>query len=83
MILALGYNKLKLQTLSIFERRGALSPTAWAILARFYPIRASYSYLVRLYRFGLLHRGRDARGHVAYRLSARGRRRLDWLRGRS
>jgi hypothetical protein len=77
--MALGYNVRKAQTLAIFERGGRLSPSAWAVLASFYPIRASYSYLVRLHRFGLLHRGRDARGRVSYSLSARGRRRLAWL----
>jgi hypothetical protein len=77
-----GYNARKAQTLAIFERRGRLSPSNWAVLARFYPIRASYSYLVRLHRFGLLRRARDARGRVVYSLSARGRRRLDWLQGR-
>jgi hypothetical protein len=77
---ALGYNARKAQTLAIFEHRGRLKPPEWAVLARFYPIRASYSYLVRLHRFGLLRRGLDAQGHVAYSLSARGRRRLAWLR---
>jgi hypothetical protein len=78
-IVALGYNARKAQTLAIFDSRGLLSPPEWAFLARFYPIRASYSYLVRLHRFGLLRRSRDARGRVAYSLSARGRRRLAWL----
>ena len=78
--MALGYNARKAQTLAIFERRGRLNPSEWAVLARFYPIRASYSYLVRLHRFGLLRRGRDARGRVTYSLSARGGRRLNWLR---
>lgn len=79
---AFGYNARKAQSLAIFERRGRLSSSEWAVLARFYPIRASYSYLGRLHRFGLLLRGRDARGRIAYRLSARGRRRLAWLRAR-
>jgi hypothetical protein len=80
---ALGYNARKAQALAIFERRGRLNPSDWAILARFYPIRSSYSYLVRLHRFGLLRRSRDARGRVAYSLSTRGRRRLAWLQARS
>ena len=80
--MAHGYNARKAEALAIFERRGRLNPSDWAILADFYPIRASYSYLVRLHRFGLLRRGRDARGRLVYGLSARGRRRLDWLQGR-
>lgn len=78
----MAYNELKVRALAIFESRGRLSPSEWAVRARFFPIRASYSYLVRLYRFGLLRRSRDARGRIAYSLSARGRRRLNWLRKR-
>jgi hypothetical protein len=49
------YNKLKKVALEIFERHGGwLSPPEWAVLAGFYPIRAAYSYLLRLHRFGLL-----------------------------
>ena len=73
------YNSRKAQALAIVERRGRLNPSDWAVLADFYPIRASYSYLVRLHRFGLLRRGRDARGRLVYCLSSRGRMRLNWL----
>lgn len=76
----MDYNELKARALAIFEKSGSLNPPVWAVRARFYPIRASYSYLIRLHRFGLLRRSRDARGRVAYSLSARGRRRLEWLR---
>lgn len=78
----MGYNELKVRALAIFERSGSLSPSEWAVRARFYPIRASYSYLMRLHRFGLLRRGRGAGGRIAYSLSARGRRRLEWLKMR-
>ena len=74
------YNELKRRSLGIFERNGPLNPSVWAVLARFYPIRASYSYLMRLHRFGLLRRSRDARGRLSYSLSVRGRQRLAWLR---
>ncbi len=75
-----GYNGLKRHALGIFARHGGwLNPPAWAVLASFYPIRASWTYLLRLHRFGLLHRQRDARGLVRYRLSDRGRRRLAYL----
>jgi len=73
------YNKLKKRALEIFERHGGwLSPPQWAVLARFYPVRASYSYLLRLHRFGLLER-HDSTGGLFYRLSDRGRNRLRWL----
>jgi len=78
----LGYNELKAKGLAIFEKNGRLNPSDWAVRAGFHPIRASYSYLVRLHRFGLLRRGRDGRGRISYSLSARGRRRLNWLRTR-
>jgi hypothetical protein len=74
------YNSLKLRALSVFQNRGWLSPPAWAVLARFYPIRASYSYLKRLHRWKLLERSLDRRGLLLYRLSQRGALRLSWLR---
>lgn len=76
----MGYNKLKLRSLAIFEQNGALNPPVWAVHARFYPFRSAFTYLLRLHRFGLLRRGRDTRGRITYSLSARGRQRLDWLR---
>jgi hypothetical protein len=77
------YNVLKLQALTVFEGRGWLSVPAWAVLASFYPVRASYSYLKRLYRWRLLERTLDRRGLLLYRLSDQGARRLIWLRANS
>jgi hypothetical protein len=74
------YNLLKIRALTIFENRGWLSPPAWAVLASFYPVRASYSYLRRLHRWKLLERTLDRRGLLLYRLSRRGADRLEWLR---
>ena len=76
-----AFNSLKRRTLQIFQNRGWLNPPAWAVLAGAFPLRCSYSYLLRLHRFGLLRRRRDSRGLVVYRLSAKGERRLAWLRG--
>lgn len=74
------YNKLKQHALEVFESHGGwLSPRTWAVLAGFYPIRAAYSYLLRLHRFGLLDRGRTERS-ILYRLSIRGKQRLAWLK---
>jgi len=75
-----GYNSLKLRALAVFEDRGWLSPPAWAVLAGFYPVRASYSYLKRLHRWKLVERSLDRRGLLLYRLSSRGAARLAWLR---
>ena len=48
----------------------------WAVLAGFYPTRASFSYLLRLHRMGLLRRHRDWRRRITYQLSSHGAR---WL----
>ncbi len=74
------FNSLKLRALGAFENRGWINPTMWAVLVGFYPARAAYTYLLRLWRFGLLERGRGANGLVFYRLSNRGEKRLRWLR---
>src|SRR2546425_11518918 len=76
---SLRYNRLKKRALEVFERHGGwLSPPEWAVSAHFYPIRAAYSYLLRLHRFGLLER-RQTSGSVLYHLSDRGKLRLEWL----
>ncbi len=72
-------NSLKKRGLQIFTLYGSLNPPAWAALAKFFPVRASYSYLLRLHRFGLLNRTRDKSGLLLYSLSDRGRARLEWL----
>jgi hypothetical protein len=74
-----GFNLRKEQALVIFSQRGWLSPPAWAVLAGFYPIRAAYSYLGRLWRWGLLDRRLSADGLILYRLSTKGVSRLAWL----
>jgi hypothetical protein len=78
-----SYNLLKQRALAAFEDRGWLSPPAWAVLAGFYPVRASYSYLKRLFKWKLLERSLDRRGLLLYRLSSRGATRLAWLRTHS
>lgn len=75
-----SYNSLKFRALMIFADRGWLSPPAWAVLARFYPVRAAYTYLKHLWRWKLLDRSLDRRGLLLYRLSTRGADRLAWLR---
>jgi len=72
-------NSLKKRTLEIFSVYGSLNPPAWAKLANFFPVRAAYTYLLRLHRFGLLNRTRDHSGLLLYSLSDRGRERLNWL----
>ena len=73
------YNSLKIRTLKLFADYGWLDPPTFAQLANLFPIRASYSYLLRLHGFGLLNRTCDSHGRLVYSLSERGRKRLDWL----
>ena len=75
-----AYNCLKRRALAAFEDRGWLTPPAWAVLVGFYPVRAAYSYLRRLWHWRLLDRALDRRGLLLYRLSRRGAERLAWLR---
>ena len=72
------YNQLKKRALEVFARHGGwLTPPEWAVLAGFYPIRAAYSYLLRLHRFGLLERRRATL--LSYRISLKGDQRRTWL----
>jgi DNA-binding PadR family transcriptional regulator len=72
----------KAEVLSIIDRAGEfLTPDqiCWKLQPR--PDRRSvYSYLLRLSRQGLLERNHARRGHLAYRLSDRGRQRLEYFR---
>lgn len=69
-------NRRKQQTLEIFSRRPILTPGEYAVEAGFYPARAAWSYLRRLYLMRYLNRSRDRRGRLQYRLSPAGARRL-------
>ncbi len=76
----------KAQVLLIFDRAGDfLTPDEVGRELRPPPDRRSlYSYLLRLARQGLLERGPVSRGgRLAYRLTERGRRRLEYLRRRA
>jgi hypothetical protein len=72
-------NSLKRRALDVFALYGNLNPAAWAVLAKMQPVRAAYTYLLRLHHFGLLDRSRDPRGLLIYSISQRGRDRLQWL----
>lgn len=75
-----GFNQLKFRTLEIFSRSGPIRPAEYMVRARFYPIQAAQTYLIRLARMGLLRRSKDARGRHLYMLSESGAKRLAWLR---
>lgn len=75
------YNKLKIRTLKVF----AFAPGAWfrpgevANRLDFVPRRAAWTYLKRLWRFGLLERQKSGNGTLKYKLTKRGAARLRWL----
>jgi len=75
------HNKLKIRTLNIF----AFAPGAWfrpgevAERLDFVPRRAVWTYLKRLWRFGLLERRFADNGTLKYKLSESGAARLKWL----
>jgi len=73
----------KLEVLQIFAQvNGFLKPDSVRGRLRLAPDRRSlYSYLGRLRRQGLLDRHPNSRrGHLAYRLTDRGRARMEYLR---
>jgi hypothetical protein len=74
-----AYNEMKLRALAAFEGQGWLAPPAWAVLAGYYPVRAAYTYIKRLWNWKLLERRLDRRGLLLYRISDRGQARLRWL----
>jgi Fe2+ or Zn2+ uptake regulation protein len=77
-----GQTMTKAEVLSIFDRSGEfLTPDRVCLKLQPRPDRRSaYSYLLRLSRQGLLERNHARRGHLAYRLTDRGRQRLAYLR---
>jgi len=74
----------KVEVLSIFDRSGGfLTPDqVCRKLQRSPDRRSAYSYLLRLSRQGLLERKQTGRGSLVYRLTERGRARLEYLRAR-
>jgi DNA-binding IclR family transcriptional regulator len=76
------YNKLKLRALTAFSVANGewLSPSKVAERLDFVPRRSVWTYLKRLWRFGLLERRFSGRGTLQYRISDGGAARLRWLR---
>jgi len=79
----LPYNARKRLILSALERAWpeGLRADAVAWQTRIPDRWHVYFPLARLARWGLVERRRDAQGLLVYRITARGRRRLAWLRG--
>ena len=78
------YNELKLQVLALFASTHGewLGPNEAAEKLDLFPARSAWTYLKRLWGFGLLERRSRGRGTLEYRISELGRTRLRWLRSR-
>ena len=74
------YNELKLRVLSQFTNGQWLRPDHVAQQLDFCPARSVWTYLKRLWSFGLLERRYLGKGTLAYRISDAGLARLRWLR---
>jgi hypothetical protein len=76
------YNKLKKKALAVFESADGvwLTPKEVAEQLDFLPRRSAWTYLKRLWRFGLLDRRSFGRGTLEYRINEGGFARLQWLR---
>jgi len=75
---------LKIRTLKLFIAAPGkwLSPREAASGLDFVPPRAMWTYLRRLWGFGLLEKRSNSRGTLEYKISAEGEARLHWLCGR-
>lgn len=74
------YNKLKRQTLAVFAETDWLRPDEVAQRLNFFPQRSVWTYLKRLWGFGLLDRRSFGKGTLRYRINDAGLARLRWLR---
>jgi hypothetical protein len=74
------YNKLKRETLTVFAEANWLRPDEVAEDLNFFPQRSVWTYLKRLWRFGLLDRRSRGKGTLEYRINDAGLTRLRWLR---
>ena len=74
------YNAVKQRALEIFaNQKDWMDVQTWAQLTGIRPTRRAYTYLIRLARFGLVERTKDSAGRLVYRITQRGRDRLEWL----
>jgi hypothetical protein len=74
------YNGLKQRALSLFAGGEWLTPDQVAQQLNFFPHRSAWTYLKRLWSFGLLERRSLGKGTLEYRISKGGLERLRWLR---
>lgn len=74
------FNVRKIAVLKLLANNGPMTPPEIAVRTRRYPVRAMYSYMLHLAKWGLVTRGRRVRrGRMLYQLTEKGRQRLAWL----
>lgn len=77
-----NFNLKKIAVLRALANNGPLTPVDLAVRTRRYPVRAMYSYMLRLAKWGLVTRGRRIRrGRMLYQLTEKGKHRLAYLLG--
>lgn len=75
-----GFNQRKIAVLRALANNGPMTPPEIAAGLRVYPVRAMYSYMLHLAKWGLVTRGRRIRrGRMLYQLTEKGKARLAWL----
>ena len=72
-------NRLEIRVLHALDRRGWVNAPMISALTGFRPVRAVYTYMDRLRRWGLVERRRPLGGPIVWAISQRGRERLAWL----
>lgn len=72
-------NSLKIRVLGILDGRGWLDAPMISLLIGFRPVRAVYTYMERLRRWGLVERRKPLGSPILWAISPRGRERLAWL----
>lgn len=74
------YNEKKIAVLRALSKNGPMRPPEIAVWTRRYPVRAMYSYMRRLAKWGLVTSGRQhQRGPMVYAITEKGKQRLAWL----
>ncbi len=73
------YNELKRKTLRALADGHPVGVPTLAVRIGYFPVRGLYPYVARLRRWGLVTSWHGVSGQLFYRITDRGRERLEWL----
>ncbi len=73
------YNELKRKVLHALADGHPVGVPTLAVRIGYFPVRGLYPYVARLRRWGLVTSGRGVSRRLFYRITDRGRERLQWL----